>query len=357
MSSPLRRHRRTSARVVAVIGVMAVLSGCVHGRSPGVAVKQLSADIVFGVPPEKPDAAPPGVAPPSGLDQALAPPELPPVTKTRATVPKPAASPCPEASESASAAVAATSSVKDPPALGTYRWKASQTKDNKTKTGFFQRSITYVSPVTSAPNPEHDVDSSQPEEVKTFTYDVTTLNADGTKRVTTFRVKTGAVNALVDLPVGNTPAATGESDRGLSLVRIVDYNVGGTEVSSFNPQPAVLLLPLAVAVNQTFQSVGVDAGGASLVHSGTVSSRKTVDACGDIVDGWEVDSNETFTDSSGAATSSSYVYYVATQLGGILTYEKIGPPSGTAAGTTVPDAVTELTLGQLKPTPLPAGAR
>src|SRR5262245_4037541 len=117
-------------RVVALVGAVALLSGCVHSRGPGVAVRQLSADIVFGVPPEKPDAAPPGVAPPAGLDEALAPPELPPVTtKTRPTIPKPAAPPCPSASESAAAAAAATSTVKDPPALGSYRWKASQTKD------------------------------------------------------------------------------------------------------------------------------------------------------------------------------------------------------------------------------------
>jgi hypothetical protein len=350
--------RRLPLRPLAVAAAVLLLAGCVHQGGPGVGVKALSADIVFGVPPVKPDATPPGVAPPAGLDESLTtPPLTPPTTgRTRTTLPKAPAAACPDALETAAATQAATGSVANPPEPGRYRWKVSQSQPGGgKKTGFIQRAITNVSPVTSAPNPEHDVDASQPAETRVFTYDLTTFAADGSKRVTTFQVKTGAVNALVDAPVGTTPAAGGEADRGVALAKIVDYDAAGKTTSTFTPQPVVLLLPLYVASNQQFQSVGVDPGGASLVHNATVRSRKTVDACGDLVDGWEVDSTETFTDSAGLATSSSYIYYIATQLGGVLTYERIAPPDGTAAGTSFPDAVTELTLGQLKPSPAGSG--
>ena len=350
----LRPLSRPLARPLAVVTAVVLLSGCVHQGSPGIGVRALSADIVFGVPPAKPDATPPGLAPPAGLDEALSePPLAPPVTgRTRPTVPKPPAPPCPNAQETAAPTAAAGSTVTTTPAAGGYRWKVTQTvSGGGKKTGFLPRSIGNVSPVTSTPNPEHDVDSSQPAETRVFTYDLTTVAADGTKRVTTFQVKTGAANALVDAPVGQHPVAGGEADRGVALAKVVDYDAAGKATSTFTPQPAVLLLPLSVATNQQYQSVGVDPDGASLVHDATVKARKVVDACGDLVDGWEVDSTETFTDSAGLATSSSYNYYVATQLGGILTYERIAPPEGTSAGTSFPEGVTELTLGQLKPSP------
>jgi hypothetical protein len=119
-------------------------------------------------------------------------------------------------------------------------------------------------------------------------------------------------------------------------------------VGAFTPTPAVTLLPLDVFAGSDFTSVGVDpATGSTLVHQATVQKRVPVDACGEMVDGWQVTSQQVFTNGAGQNTAASYTYTIATQLGGMPIYEMSGPPANapTAAGADT----LELTLGQLHP--------
>jgi hypothetical protein len=68
--------------------------------------------------------------------------------------------------------------------------------------------------------------------------------------------------------------------------------------------------------------------GATLTHTATVQKRQMIDACGDEVDGWRVEAQESFTDPQTRRTEmSSYTYVVATQLGGTLIYEHTSPPA------------------------------
>jgi hypothetical protein len=246
--------------------------------------------------------------------------------------------------------------VKGTPQPGSYRWKAFQVDASGNKRfGFFTRTIGNVSAITKTANPQSA--AGAPPFTTTFTYDQTSNLADGTKQVVTYEVKSNAISESADAEVTKSPVQAGEPDRGLSLVKVVEFDAAGKQTRVFSPTPAVLLLPLDVISNQTFQAVGVDPTGASLVNEGTVKTRRTVDACGELVDGWEVQTTETYTDAAGNSTASAYDYCVATQLGGILTFEQTSPPSsGTAAAGPVSGITTDLTLGQLHPGPLPVGS-
>ncbi|HLF41313.1 MAG TPA: hypothetical protein VI854_07560, partial [Acidimicrobiia bacterium] len=120
---------------------------------------------------------------------------------------------------------------------------------------------------------------------------------------------------------------------------------GNSSVLEFSP--AVLYLPLQIEPGEQFSSVGIDPRtGQVLQHQAKVLNRERVDACGEIVDGWAVEATQTF---SGQGTATrTYKYIVAPQLGGIIVSEEFH--------ATTPQGTTDLviSLGQLKPSPLPA---
>ena len=340
-----------------VVGIVLVaLTGCVRQNDPGVAVQALQSDIVFGVNLPDEDAAPPGVAPPAALEESAedAPPPPPPEVRRRVQPPRPAAPKldCPYADVAAPKLIASRN-VERLPQQGNYRWKFAtrRSDDGETRSGFVTRRIVNLSPVQITDNPVHQVQASAPEKTETFTYDLETLYVDGSRQVVTYQVKKNAAQVGQSPPVGNTTVQVGEDDRGLALAQVVNYDSAGEATTSFTPARPVLLLPIEVNSNQQFQSVGVDPSGATLVHNAMVLSRKIVDACGETVDGWEVRSTEQFTDRTGNATATDYTYYVAPQLGAVLTYERVGPP-GSAADADLPDGGVELSLGQVDPAPL-----
>jgi hypothetical protein len=122
---------------------------------------------------------------------------------------------------------------------------------------------------------------------------------------------------------------------------------GNSSELSFSP--AVLYLPLDVVPGDSFNAVGIDPrSGSVLQNQAKVVKRERVDACGDVVDGWVVESTQTFSGSAQTAPPRTYRYIIAPQLGGIIVSEEIhtANPQGTTDVT--------LSLGQLKPAPLPA---
>jgi hypothetical protein len=245
---------------------------------------------------------------------------------------------CPNAALNAFPEREAGFNVTGLPRVGSYRWKRSG-KETRVSLpiplpvlGFETRLIR--NPVRVSAND--------------FTYETvqtdTTFGAS-TVVVTTWQVKTDPVRQDVDI-FGAARTRVGEPERGLSLKQVRRFDRDGKLIGTFAPIPAILILPLPVVHGDTWTSVGTDpTTGESLQHQGTVAGRERVDACGDVVDGWKVDSTESFT---GEQTSTrEYDYIVATQLGAIVISEKIN--STTPQGTL--DAV--FSLGQLDPDPLP----
>ena len=378
---------------VAVTGLAALLlAGCVQQGPPGVGVQKLAADIVFGVKPAT-DTPPPNLEPgqagpgdattyvpdtggggassfdagatgggnfsgPTGVR-----PRLPRVTPLN-----PPKSTCPPAALTAFPAKEAGQTVEGVPAEGQYRWKRTGTQTLATLpgvklpvSGFEQRLVRNVVKVSDT---EYTFETVQPE----LGTNITTIS--------TFKVKTGAVSKTVTPPVAPpdlthptapvplpvTPPGTGptlpkapvpgsvsagDPERGISLMKLQRVDAAGNS-SELTFTPGVLYLPLEVVPGEEFNAVGIDPRtGSVLQNQAKVVKRERVDACGDVVDGWAVESTQTFSGTGQTAPPRTYRYIVAPQLGGLIISEEIH--TATSQGNT---DVT-FSLGQLKPSPLP----
>jgi hypothetical protein len=169
-------------------------------------------------------------------------------------------------------------------------------------------------------------------------------------------------------PAGNSSAYAASPDAGLSLVSedVVDHQGGITPL--FHPAAPLLLVPLPVQPGGTFSSLASDpTTGAVTYLKGTVVRRARVDACGAIIEGWEVagleQTNQTtgsVSPPSGRGTSGANVNFpqqnasvdtiYATQFGVMPIAEHdlvVDPLLGTSS---VDDAI-----GQEQPKALPAG--
>lgn len=348
-----RRSRCAPLALVLAFGLGA--TACAHGAGPGVAVQKVQSNIEFGLSTTT-TTTPVGVAIPPTLSAVnlTGPAEALPAFSYQTTTTFNYGSPsygtqtndCPQPPYGASPAKGVTTSVARPPKPGSYKWQvmASQpvsgTKVTLTTTHYVTYYVKNVSKVSTTPNP-------QGGQTETFTFDVVTPGQQGGTVTTTYEVKENAVQ--VSESAGNFGQAqyTGAPDRGVSLAAVVDRNSAGTVTASFRPSPAVLLLPLDVHVPQSFQSGGVDpTTGASFSNNATVSgSVKRVNACGQLVDGWDVAGTQTFSGTGGERTTGSVEYAVATQYGGLVTYSAVTPTGSNETETDV--------IGQLDPDPLP----
>lgn len=384
---------RQLGRRLAVAGLAAVfLAGCVERDAPGVGIQKLAADIVFGVKPAA-DTPPPNLDPgqagvgdattyvpepgtvggasPFGSDSDFASgpgrgggPRLPRVTPLA-----PPKSSCPPAALTAFPAKEAGQAVEGVPVEGQYRWKraGTQTVANLPGvklpiSGFEQRLVRNVVKVSDT---EYTFETVQPE----LGTNITTIS--------TFKVKIGAVSRNVTPPVappdltrptlpvplpnGVTPPSTpelpkapipgsvsaGDPERGISLMKLQRVDPAGNS-SELMFSPAVLYLPLDIVPGEEFNAVGIDPrSGSVLQNQAKVVKRERVDACGEVVDGWLVESTQTFSGAAQAAPPRTYRYIIAPQLGGIIISEEIH--------TATPQGTTDVTLSlaQLKPAPLP----
>jgi hypothetical protein len=380
------------SRPLAVAGLAALLlAGCVKQDAPGVGVQKLAADIVFGVKPAvdtpppnlEPGQAGPGDAttyvpePGAGSSFDAGPaaggdfsgPNAPRARLPRVTPLNPPRTTCPPAVLTAFPAKEAGQTVEGLPPEGQYRWKRTGTQTvanlpgvKLPVSGFEQRLVRNVTKVSDT---EYTFETVQPE----LGTNITTIS--------TFKVKTAAVSKTVTPPVeppdpnhvtvpvplpvnvpGTQPplpkppvpetASVGDPERGISLMKIQRVDAAGNS-SELTFSPAVLYLPLEVVPGEEWNAVGIDPRtGSVLQNQAKVVKRERVDACGDIVDGWAVESTQTFSGAGQTAPPRTYRYIIAPQLGGIIISEEIH--TATAQGTT---DVT-LSLGQLKPSPLPA---
>ncbi|HUZ43146.1 MAG TPA: hypothetical protein VMU63_01985 [Acidimicrobiales bacterium] len=253
---------------------------------------------------------------------------------------------CPQPPYGASPQKAVTISVQGQPKPGAYRWQivtrqpVAGTNQTLTSTHYVTYYIKNVSKVTQSPNP-------QGGEISTFTYDQVSPGPQGGTVTTTYQVTENAIQ--VSGSAGNFGQAqhAGAPDRGITLNSVVERDSAGRTVGSFNPSPPVLLFPLDVQAPESFQAAGVDPStGASFSNSATVSgSVKRENACGQLVDGWDVTGTQAFSGTGGEKSSGTVEYAVATQYGGLFTDSALTP---TGSSQTEEDII-----GQLSPNPLP----
>jgi hypothetical protein len=369
-TSPRDRVRRATA--VAMASAVIVVTGCVHQSKPGLQVKALQSDIVFGFTPKPAFVVPPTADTTPQIDLGAGPLELtlPPVARRRRLIflpplPVPTVV-CPTAAESAFPAEQATFYAPAPPETGRYKWKETVTsplgngKSISTVT-FVNHDIVNVSKVVTTPNPTPPgaaaLLGTSALPITTFTYDEVIHNLDGTTTTTSYQVKNHALNITAGNPNGFLPngsAPVGQPDAGLSIMKVTHLSNDGKTAVVFAPVTPVLLLPIDVGFPEHFVSTGAAADGSSLTVDAAVVHRSRVDACGTVIDGWEVDSTQVYTSPSGTpVTPVTDTYYVGTQIGSLLTYEHKAVPAALASAT-MPDIVDS--IGQLHPSPIPAAA-
>jgi hypothetical protein len=345
---PLRAgvQSRHLLRGFVVIGAAVGLAGaCVRQGPPPVGVRALQANLVFSTTPAPP--APPTVAPPvpSGppgdqfITVDLGPINDQPIYKLRPALGTPAA--CPAAGPNAYPAEEATLNAKGLPAMGSYRWKRTGTyalaiaPDQALPLGGFEsRLIRNV--------------ASQASDGSIYTFETVQPSLQGSPVVSEWQVKTAALSTTPqELTV--TAPNIGDPERGLALKSQTVTGSDGKIQHQYVFNPGVLFAPLPIQAGETFQGVGVDpSSGETLSINGSVDRHQRVDACGEIVDGWQINTTETFSGSNNQP--ATYNYLVATQLGTIIIGEHID--ASTADG----HFVVDYTIGQTKPDPLPVKA-
>lgn len=355
--------RSSLTRSIAALLVIGLLAACSGGDSNGVGVRNLQSDVVFGA------AVPANLSPDGVTDaEATAFDELPeqffePVRRpTRPTYAQRQAAPvCPpallEEFPDKVAPLWGPDEKKEPPREGLYRWQRAGTlksADTAGSTiavrGFERRLIRNVEVIS-------DEETIEGGNEITFTYEVVQPEVSGTNIViTTYQVKsigTPPTRSAFNPTRGQDEVTAGEPERGMVIKRIEVIDDEGNQVSTFEPATGLLLFPYRVRPGEVWTSVAVDPKtGQRLQLDGKVLDRGRVDACGDIVEGWQITSTITST-SDGGVTTRTYDYLIAPQYGSILLNEHITHSDPTGASD---EQDITFTTGQQDPDPLPEGA-
>jgi hypothetical protein len=174
--------------------------------------------------------------------------------------------------------------------------------------------------------------------------------------VTTWVVETNAVQRQVSPPyVGENPVRVSEPDSGVAIESLQYFDAEGNQLGAYRPASPLVYLPLPVLPGQAFTSVGIDPRtGQTIRVSGEPVERRTVDACGKLVDGWLVKLE--IADAQGATSASrTEELVIATQSGGMVISQRIVAESAASGGAEAIDVTSS--LGQVDPSPLPQEAR
>jgi hypothetical protein len=382
MSLPRSRH----SFAVACLAVLALgSSACVKQNLPGVGLVKFDSSAVFGIPDK--GAPLPGFDVPEEIANFDVGGLLGPTTDTKL----PDLGPCPPAKLTAFPKTTASVQVLGTPAEGLYKWKRdfavlrngpaaeklgqqlqSRAIRRVTKDSDHQFSFEMVQP-----DPTHqDLTvvtkyrvNTNPEivaEQDTRNINTGDVPIDGVPQVS--RDLPGTIG-VVDVPYENVRLTDPTDAPGLFILSVETQNTAGTPVTTFRPAQPMLILPLdggIVRSGQAFRSIGISQSDQSvLINDGVVGRTNRVDACGEIVEGYQVTLRQTL--STDVADGSSTVptavtdqqtreltYTFATQLGALPIGETIsvGNVDNSESGF-----YGSWTLGGLTPTPLPDGLK
>ncbi len=327
-----------SNRLVAAASLAGLLASACVSSGPGVDIRSVQTAIVFGV---KDVSA--GVTPP-GFNGPLTPTRLriePLEPRPFPTVPIAEKVKCPEAALTAFAGEEATGTIDHPPAVGHYVWQRSGKVELTALPfpvpidGFDMRTVQEIGDALTG---DFTFQTVQTDVIYTATGPISEVV------VTTWGVKNESISQPVDVPESEVRLRPGEPESGLTLDRIDRFTPKGEAIGTFEPVPPITYLPLPVFIGETWTAGGTDpVSGQSLTHQARVLRRQRVDACGEFVDGWYVESTQQFVGAS--SSTRDYDYVVGTAMGGLLISEHVQLTSVEAKV----NALYE--IGQLTPDP------
>lgn len=310
--SPRKLPKRSVA--IAVMFIFVVLSACVRPPGSGVNVKALAADLVFGVPQVAEPVAPPNidVAPAEELG-IVTDSEFRDKLKAPATTPAVA---CPSAEFGAAAPLASTT-LQGIPKEGTYRWKAE---------GYERYNFGSVSQGERV---------TQPGTFISHAVTVQKVGSDSVDfRYTTVQreLKFGGVTTRLVYEVTNSGGTA--DGPGLYLTEITQNP--GPRQQTFKMNPRLQLMGFPVGGGQLISSKSVNSENFDVleIEGLVLGKRRRLDACGDVIDAWEVDATAKFTYSQAGSDSTSstrevtydWDYAVWTNQGALIVWEHTESP-------------------------------
>ena len=314
---------RTRSAVAVALGLAVALAGAGCGPKSRLhlGLRDYSTNVVYGSQ-HKP--APPRAVPGAAIDPgfpAFIQPPLPaeaPAPPARRRQVLPAGGDCPVAAFSVAAAIAATPTVVAPPVKGLYRYR---------QTGYIS-----VNGRTGSPPPDaaRAIQNIVDPNDGTFTFDVADAQPSGTVTLTSY---------LVDQRTGSF------ANDGIFITQIVTRMPDGS-IDQFAPSTPVRIITLPADVsNPTWESAGTDGvHNLTMALNGTITKRGRIDACGTVLDSWEVHATGRIVNPA-KSLSFDTTYDIGTQFGGLSLAETLSL-SGTDGGPAVaPTAGASCTNG------------
>ncbi|MHB8719225.1 MAG: hypothetical protein ACYDAC_10100 [Candidatus Dormibacteria bacterium] len=331
-----------------------LLAGCGPSVRDLAGIKGVTTDVRYGGGTPTPSLAlivpPPASNPFSGFPPLITvPPPLPGVPQTVLTTP----AACPSASPIQGAVSAATPTIAGPPASATYTYRDSGTLVTSTAAGKVISS-THVGPTSAVQVTKVSTDSTGAWH---FTL---TDSAQSVSASTDFVEQNGTqAPSLPEQPPSPAPqqATTGY----IEVTGVSQTDPTGSSSATFEPGTGLELLQVPAQAGASWTSAPTDpsvadGGPQSWQFSGWVgdsstpsagSDRITVDACGTVLQGWQVTLTGTITAPNVHLTEDA-TYVFGTQYGGIPLMSHVHR-HGTANGGQYDYNVTEVISEQPQP--------
>jgi len=346
-------------RLVGLVGVSLVLTGCGPHVPLEVAVKQVPVDIILGLQkvqkaiasalPDLVPGNPQNLPAPTGNGGPAGRGVPTPLSSAPTSAPSAAPAACPVANLLTTfPEKAATPDLQGTPAAGVYPFRnaGGYQPDTSTSGGIVAfpdgSTRTVSAPVSTAPG--------------IFTFDVTNTagGRQGRSRVTT------SFEVVPQNITQGTPGGQTVTQAAGIFITAISGQPADAPYFSFMPKPMITYLNLPVSFGISWDTSGTDpVSGLTLKLHGAIDDsvkgsnkgRRVVDACGVLVDTWEVVASGTLVGpTENLAIGESYD--IATQYGG-MTFAEIFDYGGPDAGLNGPTAHSKYaaTSSVLRPNP------
>lgn len=319
-------HRGTW--LLTCVAVAALVSGaCVKADAPGVSISEVKTSAKFGFEEKEKQLSGFDVPEEAQLTAATPLPELPLGAFTNKTaVKKVVGNPdCPEATNDVFPKDPATVQVKGMPVAGTYKWKrdAVIVVNRAAKPPFAilperQVETRYIRAVVRDNDHQFKFQMVAPEPFTTqFVYTSFLVNNNPVLHANE-RVDAKTVG-VVDTPGADVRVTPPNDAPGVYITKVETKDSKGATLFAFSPVRPMLVLPLEegiIRTGQAFNSVGIDpTTGDILINEGTVGKTSEIDACGELVQGYSVSLDQTYTRDVNTGDAANEVQrYQARQL-------------------------------------------
>ena len=337
----MNQQPRKGTRLLAGVALLALVSAaCVKSDPPGVSISEVKTSAKFGFEEKEKKAADFEVpqTDDTGFEgaQALSSfPELPPLARPTPRVTPKIASDCPEARADAFPKDFATVQVNGLPAEGIYKWKrdlvvkvdrvANPGSPFLVQQGVAEtRFIRKVTKSTTLPH-EFRFEMIAPE-FGTSNLVITSFLVNTNPELIANRRIDARTVGVVDTPGFDLRVPPPNDMPGVYITKIEtkDSNLAAKGVHTFSPVRPMLILPLEEGIlrsGQTFSSVGIDSSSGEVIgNEGTVGRTSRIDACGEIVEGYSVTLDQSYTRDVNTADPADAQKYSSRRLTRVQNY-------------------------------------